>query len=279
MLPELDQLLTWPVALYLCSVVIAQIALALFRKHKQQRIEEKRTAAGLDEKILVDHALRLKTLQQQSITEVIVLLISIFVFPLLLLLIPGVSADGLGAAFVGLLLWALLSATDMAKAFLGGIAYKAIIAFKNPFQVGDRVTLLGQSGKIVEIGYLLIKLRTSDDELISIPTAALWGQPVLSANAGGRASQCRMDFYLSTQISAELRKKAEDAIWDAIQRSVYWDFDQPMQIYVAQQRDAIVLTAKAYVASTYNEPLFRSEVYRAFLDFVDAESIPLPAPE
>ncbi len=48
-----------------------------------------------------------------------------------------------------------------------------------------------------------------------------------------------------------------------------------MQIFLAQEPDTIRLTAKAYAASTYNEPLFTSDVTRAFLEFADKEAIPL----
>lgn len=88
-----------------------------------------------------------------------------------------------------------------------------------------------------------------------------------------------MSFHLAPFVSATQRKEAEDAIWDAIQRSVYWDFDRPMQIFVEQRRDEIVLNAKAYVASTYNEPLFKSDVYQAFLNFADSKGIPLASTE
>ena len=71
----------------------------------------------------------------------------------------------------------------------------------------------------------------------------------------------------------------KQAVWDAIQRSVYWDFGKPMQIYLEQGQNEIVLTARAYVASTYNEPLFKSDVYQVFLDFADRESIPLASNE
>jgi hypothetical protein len=80
-------------------------------------------------------------------------------------------------------------------------------------------------------------------------------------------------------VSAAQRRRAEDAIWDAIQRSVYWDFDKPMQIFLTQKREEILLTAKAYAASTYNEPLFKSDVYQAFLDFADKEGVPLASTE
>jgi hypothetical protein len=46
-----------------------------------------------------------------------------------------------------------------------------------------------------------------------------------------------------------------------------------------QRKDEILLTARAYVASTYNEPLLKSDVYQAFLDFADKKSVPLASTE
>ncbi len=48
-----------------------------------------------------------------------------------------------------------------------------------------------------------------------------------------------------------------------------------MQIFLSQTPDALCLTAKAYVTSTYNEPLFSSDVTRAFLDVAADTQIPL----
>jgi small-conductance mechanosensitive channel len=190
-----------------------------------------------------------------------------------------VHAEGLAVVFLGLSIWALVSATDVARAFLGGIAFRAFVGLRQSFQVGDRVTLLGHAGKVEEIGPFFVRLNTVDDNQVSIPTAALWSAPLVSANAGDRASLCVMTFHLAPFVGSAKRKKTEDAIWDAIQRSVYWDFDKPMQIYVEQRKDEIMLTAKAYVASTYNEQLFKSDVYQEFLDFADREAVPLASAE
>ena len=84
-----------------------------------------------------------------------------------------------------------------------------------------------------------------------------------------------MNFYLAPFVTVDQRQVAEDAIWDAIQASVYFDPTKPMQIYLSQNQDAIQLTAKAYVASTYNEPLFSSDVTRAFLEFAAKRKIAL----
>ena len=185
----------------------------------------------------------------------------------------------LGAVFLAILIWVLVAATDVAKAFLGGLAFRSFVGFRSPFQVGDRVTIGGHTGKVLEIGPFFVRLQTPDDDLVSIPTSSLWSSPIVSANAGDRASLSVMTFHLAPFTTALQRKAAENAIWDAIQKSVYWDFQKPMQIYLVQKKGEIILTAKAYVASTYNEPLFRSDVYQAFLDVADAKAIPLASIE
>jgi small-conductance mechanosensitive channel len=275
----LKSLLTWPVAVYLLIVVGTQIALALNRRRKAEERDARRHAAGLDDQVLVDHAVKLQTIRTEAAVDAAALLGTAVIVPIILVALFKDSAEGLALAFLALLAWALVSTTDVAKAFLGGVAFRAYVGLRQPFQVGDRVTLLGHAGKVVGIDPFFIRLVTVDDDQIGIPTAALWGTPLVSANAGDRASLCVMSFHLAPFVTAAQRKVAEDGIWDAIQRSVYWDFDKPMQIYVEQCKDEIVLTAKAYVASTYNEALLKSDVYQAFLDLADREKIPLASSE
>ena len=273
---DLESLLNWPVAVYLLAVVGAQIAISIARARRARRLAEDRRAAGLDDEILVDHSIKLETIRNRALADALVLLATVVVLPfLLVLLVPDAQSHGLAIVFLGLLIWILVSVTDVARAFLGGVAFRVYVGLRRPFQVGDRVTLCGHAGKVEDIGPFYVRLTTEDDDQVNVPTAALWNTPLISANAGDRASLCVMSFHLAAFVDAEKRKKAEDAIWNAIQRSVYWEFDKPMQIYVEQAKDEIVLTARAYVASTYNELLFKSDVHQAFLDFADSERIPL----
>lgn len=145
----------------------------------------------------------------------------------------------------------------------------------NPLQIGDRVTLKGHSGKVIRIGTFFVTLQTLDDDLVSIPTRELWSEVLVSANAGARSSLCVMPFYLAPFVSKPQRQRAEDTIWDSMQASPYCETARPMQIYLSQTPDAICLTAKAYVTSTYDEPLFKSDVTRAFLDLASSKGIPL----
>lgn len=278
-LPDASQLLSLPVLTYLVLVIGAQVFLALFRNWRAEVSLKDRLKAGLDEQVLVDHKVTLATIKSWAFFDAAVLLITVVGSPFLLVWLFPDQAAGLAATFLVLLLWVLITGTDVAKAFLGGVAFRAYAGLRQPFQVGDRVTLRGYAGKVEAIDPFFVRLVTLDDDLVSIPTASLWGEPLVSSNAGDRASLAVMTFHLAPFATGTQRQSAEDAIWNAIQRSVYWDFDRPMQIYLEQRRDEVVLTAKAYVASTYNEPLFKSDVYKAFLSTVDEEKIPLASTE
>lgn len=277
----IDSLLNPWVFLYLAIVVMAQVALIRYRNRRASALRDRRKQAGLQtDDVLINHEQRLEALKGDAFFEAALLLVTVVVTPFLLMLIAyrieGQNAlTGLGSTFLLLLLWVLFANAELGKAWLGGTLFKLLIGIKTPFQVGDRVTLLGYSGKVLEVGSFLIKLQTPDDDLVSLPTYRLWSEPLISANAGDRASLCVINFYLAPTATGHQREQAEDAIWDAAQSSVYFDFSKPLQIYISQAENAIVMTVKAYVASTYNEPLFKSDITRVFLETAEEQQLPL----
>ena len=275
---EVVKLLENPnILIYLGIVIASQVIYGLWNYLRRRRISLRRKAQGLPNGILINHAEKLASRRIDALVQSGLLLASIVITPFVLVWMTKSVEDqrGVAIAFLALLAWTLYSGTDILKAFLGGLAFKTIAAFKHPFQIGDRVTLKGISGKVISFDTFFVMLQTLNDDLISIPTHTLWSEDLSSANAGDRSSLCVMNFYLASFVNAEQRQAAEDVIWDAIQASVYYEPSKPIQIYLTQTPDAIQLTAKAYVASTYNEPLFTSDVTRAFLDFVSQQDIAL----
>ncbi len=264
--------------IYLGTIIGTQLLYSLGIYLRQTRTNKRRFARGLPETILIHHAEKQSSRRFDVLIQNFLLLASVFIVPFLLVSISSLKdADksSLLLVFVLLLIWIFVNGTDLIKAFLNGLAFKTITAFTQPFQVGDRVNLKGIKGKVVKFNTFFVVLITPDDDLISIPTHTLWNEVLNSANSGSRSSLCVINFYLASFNTAEQRQAAEDTIWDAIQSSVYYEPSLPMQIYLSQTPDAIKLTAKAYVASTYNEPLFSSDVTRAFLDFASKANIAL----
>lgn len=270
---------------YLTIVIGLQLSYAGWRHWQRQSIANHRKTQGLPDGIIVYHAQRLAERRRDALLQSGLFLGSVLIVPFILVLIAqqldgnvsNPEQKGVVIVFLTLLAWLLFTGTDLAKAFLGGLAFKTLAAFKNPFQIGDRVTLKDIGGKVVGFDTFFVSLQTPNDDLISIPTASLWGETLNSTNAGDRSSLCMIRFYLAPHASSEQRQACEHAIWDAIQSSAYYDPSKPMQIYLEQLPEAIQLTAKAYVALTYDEPLFTSDVTRAFLDFAADHGIALAA--
>lgn len=287
----IDQLNNGYVLAYVVLMVLIQLCYSWYRRSRARGIDEKRRGLGLPEGVLVNQSKKLFELKRESVTQALVLLIPMVCLPLLLVILSGVLNGGDGAApvqggeesagpgtglffaFLLILGWLAFTATDLAKATIGGIAFRTVMTLANTVQIGDRVTINGQSGKLVDVGIYYLTLNTVDDDKICIPTNTLWGASLVSANDGDRSSLCVIPFYLAPSVSRKQLQSAEDAIWDAIQASLYFEPTKPKQIYYNQHPQYIELTAKSYVASTYNEPLYRSEIIRYFLAFAKENNI------
>lgn len=286
-----DQILNPFLWAYVASVVAVYAALAFWRWRAASALRERRANVlrTVDEQPveradqpLVAPGARLEGLRAAAGVDASVLAFASLVLPVLWWWLAGlVDEDRRTAvlvAFAALAIWLSVSATDVAKAFFGGLLFRLLVAFRRPFQVGDKVTLGAHAGKVTDIGLFHLRLQTLDDDQVSLPTASLWSTPLVSANAGERASLAVIRVYLAPTLGAEQLQRAEDLLWDAVGASLYWDPLQPRQIYYEQSEVAIVLTAKAYVASTYNEALFKSEVTKTFLSRALQENIALATP-
>ncbi|MCV6636342.1 mechanosensitive ion channel domain-containing protein [Candidatus Albibeggiatoa sp. nov. NOAA] len=276
-------ILSTPVLLYMTLVFMAFFLPEMWFERGRRLKAKRREQAGLPAESIMNTAEKLSATRFEAQIQSSIFIIAAFISPFIIMFlfkdIEQFKDDihALPLVFVGILVWSLTSGANVAIAFLNGLTFKTLAVFSKPIQVGDRVTLNGHSGKVLSIGTFYVMLQTLNDDLVSIPTSSLWSQNLVSANAGERSSLCVMDFYLAPFANHEDIQRAEDIIWDSIQASPYFEMSKPMQIYVNQEENSIHLVARAYVASTYNEPLFVSDVSKAFLKFAHEHGLPLAA--
>jgi small-conductance mechanosensitive channel len=157
---------------------------------------------------------------------------------------------------------------DLAASIVAGL----MILFDRPFQVGDRVSFDGNYGEITQIGLRSVKLKTLEDNLVTIPNNKFLTDVVSSGNAGALDMLVQMDFYIGVDQDLDA---ARDIVRDAITSSRYTYLGKPWNVLlssVIQDRYvALQLRAKVYVLDVQYEKALVSDVTeRVMMGFGEA---------
>lgn len=151
-----------------------------------------------------------------------------------------------------------------------GIALKDVVAsviaglvllFDRPFIVGDRVQFDGSYGEIISIGLRSVRLRTLDDNIITIPNSRFMNEMVLSGNAGALEMMVVCDFHIALTADVE---KAKEIIREVIVTSRYAYLKKPVTFAINEvaiaECLAIQIKAKAYVLDINYEKTFQADI-------------------
>ncbi|KJF96377.1 potassium transporter KefA [Photobacterium angustum] len=179
-------------------------------------------------------------------TGIAVFMMSFRVDDRILALIGGTIAVSVGFAL-----------KDLAASFIAGLT----VMIDRPFQVGDRVTFEGNYGDIITIGLRSVRMRTLNDDIITIPNNKFLSEVTVSGNYGALDMQVVIPFYISMDQDIRL---ARDLIQEAASSSRYIHLPKPVTVLVKQTITdnylAIMLTCKAYVVDTKYEKLFETDI-------------------
>ncbi|WP_117235435.1 mechanosensitive ion channel family protein [Vibrio maerlii] len=177
---------------------------------------------------------------------VVVFMMSFRINDQILALIGGTLAVSVGFAM-----------KDLAASFIAGLT----VMIDRPFQVGDRVTFEGNYGDITTIGLRSVRMRTLNDDIITIPNNKFLSEVVVSGNYGALDMQVVIPFYIGLDEDIVL---ARDLIQEAASSSRYIHLPKPVTVLVQQTISenylAIKLTCKAYVVDTGYEKLFETDI-------------------
>ncbi|MDN3701690.1 mechanosensitive ion channel family protein [Vibrio artabrorum] len=179
-------------------------------------------------------------------TGLIVFMMSFRINDQILALIGGTLAVSVGFAL-----------KDLAASFIAGIT----VMIDRPFQVGDRVTFEGDYGDVITIGLRSVRMRTLNDDIITIPNNKFLNEVTTSGNYGALDMQVVIPFYVGMDEDITL---ARDLIQEAASSSRYIHLPKPVTVLVKQTITdnylAIQLTCKAYVVDTAYEKLFETDI-------------------
>ncbi len=151
---------------------------------------------------------------------------------------------------------------DLVAAVIAGIT----IMFDRPFQVGDRVKYAGEYGDIIQIGLRSVRMRTLNDNIVTIPNNKILTDVTASGNYGSLHMQLQMDFYVGADQDVEV---AERLLKEAMLTSRYVHLEMPVVVRVKQEivADMVVVTmrGKAYVLDTKYEKALETDVSKRVL--------------
>ncbi|MFH0261228.1 mechanosensitive ion channel family protein [Vibrio mediterranei] len=177
---------------------------------------------------------------------IVVFMLSFRINDHILALIGGTLAVSVGFAM-----------KDLAASFIAGLT----VMIDRPFQVGDRVTFEGNYGDILTIGLRSVRMRTLNDDIITIPNNKFLNEVTVSGNYGALDMQVVIPFYIGMNEDIVL---ARNLIQEAASSSRYIHLPKPVTVLVKQTITdnylAIQLTCKAYVVDTAYEKLFETDI-------------------
>ncbi|RXE55309.1 mechanosensitive ion channel protein MscS [Methanoculleus taiwanensis] len=185
----------------------------------------------------------------------IVVYIAVIILILQALVEPSLSQVVAFAGFFGAGLGFGLK--DVFADIVGGL----VISFERPYQIGDKISIQGNYGEVVDIGLRSTRIVTPDDSLVSIPNYVIFSEATSSSNAGKAEMMVVVDVYIDHRSDAVA---AMAILKDAVRTSKY--------VYISPSRPYTVLLedfpfykrvrAKAYASDLRYEFEFSSEVTR-----------------
>lgn len=168
----------------------------------------------------------------------------------------AVDAQGLFAAAAAIGVAIGFAAQDLLKNIFGGL----VILFDQSFQVGDKIRVGDTYGEVTSIGLRSTRIRTPDDNLVTVPNAQVSDDQVSNANAGELNCQVVTSLHLPGDVD---EGRAKEIAYQAAVSSSYVYLEKPIVVLVKDEYDErplVRLEVKAYVIDTRYEALLASDI-------------------
>ena len=149
-----------------------------------------------------------------------------------------------------------LAAQDLIRNVFAGI----MMLFVPPYRIGDMVRMGNHYGEVISLNLNVTHLRTFDDNVVVIPNAEVFKQPVSNANTGELTEMVVVDFVLPATVDVQQVKQVG---WDAAVCSPYTYLKKPISVIVEDHFDYTFLTRfkiKAYVLDIRFERIHASDM-------------------
>ncbi|MGV2827576.1 mechanosensitive ion channel family protein [Myxosarcina sp. GI1(2024)] len=233
-----SKITTWKITQALIVILLAFVVIKLIDK----------SIIWLSERTAKEWRLRIK--QSLPLLRTVVLVFTVVTLMNLflnlsrdnILAITGTIAVALGFAF-----------KDYASSIIAGI----VGLFEAPYRVGDRVKIGEHYGEVVSYGLRSIRLKTPDDNLITIPHNKIWTEAIANANTGELEAQVVTEFFFAHEVDVQLIKKI---LYRVAQTSKYTALKMPIVVIMAAKPWGVQFKLKCYPLDARDEFIYITDL-------------------
>ena len=143
------------------------------------------------------------------------------------------------------------------KDFASSIVAGLMALYEASYRVGDRVQIRDWYGEVVGFGLRSIRLRTPDDNIVTIPHSAIWSEAVSNGNDGALEAQVVTDFYLDNQSNIQA---AVRILHLAAYTSKYTQLKLPIVVVISEHPWYTHLKLKCYPMVARNEFAYKTDL-------------------
>ncbi len=158
------------------------------------------------------------------------------------LAVTGTVAVALGFAF-----------KDYASSIIAGI----VGLFEAPYRVGDRIAVADTYGEVISYGLRGIRIRTPDDNIVTVPHNYIWTNPVSNANMGELEAQVVTQFYLAHEANPEW---VENILYRVAYTSKYTHLKLPITVIMSEHSWGSLFKLKAYPLDARDEFAYATDL-------------------
>ena len=158
------------------------------------------------------------------------------------LAVTGTVAVALGFAF-----------KDYASSVIAGI----VGLFEAPYRVGDRISIADSYGEVISYGLRGIRIRTPDDNIVSIPHNHIWTNTVSNANMGELEAQVVTQFYLAHDADPH---QVENILYRVAFTSKYTHLKLPITVVMSEHSWGSLFKLKAYPLDARDEFAYATDL-------------------
>ncbi|MEM9157083.1 MAG: mechanosensitive ion channel domain-containing protein [Cyanobacteria bacterium P01_F01_bin.33] len=159
-----------------------------------------------------------------------------------LLALSGTVAVALGFAF-----------KDYASSVIAGF----VGLFETSYRVGDRIQIGDCYGEVISYGLRSIRLRTPDDNVVTIPHNKAWTDAISNANDGALEAQVAADFYLAHDVDIQLAMRI---LYLAAFTSKFTHLKLPIVVVMNEKPWGTHFKLRCYPMDARNEFIYKTDL-------------------